>query len=96
MSDHLPHHLCCAVPWLPREKMIRLSIKLQQLTTGIAKSPKDIIAGDQSKRTFIERTWWGCSSLLEAYLPAVERFGLESYFIELGRKPVTTTTLASA
>lgn len=57
---------------------------------------KDVIAGDQSKRTFIERTWWGCSSLLEAYLPAVERFGLESYFIELGRKPVTTTTLASA
>jgi hypothetical protein len=96
MSDHLPHHLCCAVPWLPREKMIRLSIKLPQLTTGIAKSPKDVIAGDQSKRTFIERTWWGCSSLLEAYLPAVERFGLESYFIELGRKPVTTTTLASA
>jgi hypothetical protein len=57
---------------------------------------KDVIAGDQSKRTFIERTWWGCSSLLEAYLPAVERFGLESYFIELGRKPVTTTTLASS
>jgi hypothetical protein len=42
MSDHLPHHLCRAVPWLPREKMLRLSIKLPQLTTGIAKSPIDV------------------------------------------------------
>jgi hypothetical protein len=30
------------VPWLPREKMIRLSIKLPQLTTGIGKSPIDV------------------------------------------------------
>jgi hypothetical protein len=42
MSDHLPHHLCRAVPWLPRERMLRLSIKLPQLTTGIAKPPVDV------------------------------------------------------
>ena len=41
MSDHLPHHLCRAVPWLPKEKKLHLSIKLPQLTTGIAKSPID-------------------------------------------------------
>jgi hypothetical protein len=42
MSDHLPHHLCRAVPWLPKEKMLRSSIKLPQLSTGIAKSPIDV------------------------------------------------------
>jgi hypothetical protein len=30
------------MPWLPREKMLRLSIKLPQLTTGIAKPPIDV------------------------------------------------------
>jgi hypothetical protein len=30
------------MPWLPKEKMLRLSIKLPQPTTGIAKSPIDV------------------------------------------------------
>ena len=54
MSDHLPHHLCRAVPWLPREKKLRLSIKLPQLTTGIAKSPIDVFTANRASQKL---TW---------------------------------------
>ncbi len=56
---------------------------------------REVIAADATEVTFIERAWWGCSSILPVNEATVRRFGQEELVREKSRRTIVPTTLPS-
>lgn len=55
---------------------------------------RQVVADDKEVKIFIERVWWGCSSILEAKKELVEKYGLQTNCKEKSRISVSPITVS--